>query len=230
MSMSEAGVGAETSSLTVATGADYFTDEEYRAVTGDIDTPLDASPDEVERAQAECVERLESWARAAWRPRTGTFTAFVDRAYIALPRIPVRSIVSSSLAGLSLTGWVVAPNGIFQWAPSGISLDLVGPPSDAMALLPIPAWVEVAFLYGYDEPPWAIKRPLIEATRALIRRQREESIPENASSFTSGGTTMRFSRTGPDYFPEPFPWHEPSSNDIRSYWGPKRPRRFISAG
>ena len=45
---------------------DYFTEAEFREVTGDTTSPYEYEPEDVARAQDETIRTLERWARASW--------------------------------------------------------------------------------------------------------------------------------------------------------------------
>ena len=49
--------------------------------------------------QEEVIERLESWSRSAWRPRTYRQVVRIDVPQTALGRVPVRAITSVDLGG-----------------------------------------------------------------------------------------------------------------------------------
>lgn len=203
--------------------ADYFTEPEYRAVTKDNVAGEQAQWEDIERAQVEVIELLETWARTAWRRRVFTERARVGLPKFALARVPVISVSVFNLgavpylASSPYTDYSYTPGGIVRW----------GDPNLALQPLEAIADVEITYTYGYDVVPWSVKRPCIVACRNLVRGYGENNIPEDTESYTSGGTTIRFARAG-DAPELPWPWDAESSAAVRAYWGPRRPRRFLT--
>ncbi len=198
--------------------ADYFTYDEFGELTGDTEAGGRAQPPAVMRAQAEVVERLEEWARTAWRRRTYTEAVRLTHTRFALSRVPVISVQSANLDGSAMSGYVYDANGVVRFGVLDNDLQVL----DYLAV------VDVSYTYGYDSVPWAIKRPCIDAARSLLWRSDPESnIPANTESYTNQGTTIRFAPTSESEMDMPWPWAPDASREVRSYWGPKRPRRFI---
>jgi hypothetical protein len=210
--------------------ADYFTEDEYRLVTGDRDSPYNAEAADIDRAQDEVIEHLETWARSAWRPRTHTMTKIVDDPSIVLPRIPFRSITSFTLDNevVDPTTYVVRPSGVLRWTTTSLLT-----PSRIMWPAPLiaSATAVITYEYGFDEPGWAVKRPCIDAAHTLLRTQKRDKggkIPRNVSSYSTASTNFQFTRPGElPPLRDPWPWDEDASEAIRSLWEPRRPKRFV---
>lgn len=198
--------------------ADYFSEEEYRAVVRDEEVGDRAQWPDIERYQMEVIERLEAWARAAWRRRTRTERIRVGATRFALSRVPVISVNAATFDGVALAGHQFESNGVFRW----------GEIDNDWQTLEYSGILEVTYTYGFDAVPWSIKRPCIEATQALAwSADPENNIPPNTESYTNQGTTIRFAQVDPYDVCEPWPWNERASAEVRSFWERHRPRRFI---
>jgi hypothetical protein len=216
--------------------ADYFTIEDYQALTGDTSTdPL------VARAQALVVRVLEKWARTSWAnvdvsvddadlPEMGLTNAYrtqldtwgADRkpSALALSRIPLVGSPPAA-AGLSLqqAGTDLATDG-YEVLPSGIVV-LAAPQE-----IDVPDQLVASYAYGFGACPEEVLWPVIAATRArLMSVKSSKRIPPNTRSYTT--ETVTFELQGPSDL-APWPWDFESSVEIRSYWNPSRPRGVVA--
>jgi hypothetical protein len=88
----------------------------------------------------------------------------------------------------------------------------------------------VTYSYGYTETPIQVKVPVIMATASRLTMLnpsatgKRKFIPPNTTSYTTQGTTFRLQPVDPAKAPVPWPWDQYASADIRSWWGPARPR------
>lgn len=198
---------------------DYFTRAEYRAFAGDT-TSTDA---QIDAAQTEVIDALEEWAGSAWPHVTGVAgdgTAAGARSTTEFFDGPTDLLVTSKLPVIAITsienaGVVVAAESYYLYLEDG---RIRFPSEIGLA----PRVLEVAYTYGHTTTPWTIKRPAMQATKALLRQQSGRSkIPQRASQLQSEGTTILLNTEDDDK--RPWPWEEDASRDVRSYWGPSRP-------
>lgn len=219
----EGGTGVEAASVVTA---DYFTEAEYRAVTGDTKSPYEAEAEDIDRAQEEVIERLEGWARSAWRPRTYRQVVRIDEPQIALGRVPVRTIASVTVDAQALVDYQLSSGGIVRWGwglPFVDREDRIFPAMGTVTAI-------IVFDYGFDAPTWAVKRPCILAAQTLLARDpaRRGKLPPNTTRYSVNNTDLTLERIPGEPLPAPWPWDADASEAIQTYWGPKRPRRFVS--
>ena len=200
---------------------DYFTDEEYREVTGDSKEPLKVQPEDVERGQIEAIERLEIWARTAWQVREVTQTLRVDIPSFLIHKTPIVEVSEFLVDDVSFTDvdYIIdLENGIVRWDDWTTGAPVFEPR----------AAVTITYTYGFDEVPMAVKRPLIQAVRNLLTYEEGRSkLPRNVSSY--GTERASFQMRADRGLIRPWPWDERSSQDVRSYWEQFRPKSYITA-
>jgi len=206
---------------------EYFTEDEFREITRDEDSPQKFETADIERGHNEVVNRLEAWARSCWGPpRTYRLRRLVVKSYLDLSRIPVIDITSFTLGGQTVDPTAFefdAMGGELAWG------DWTNMP--APALVGGPAWVVVEWTYGHDldvaDVPWEIKRPCIKAARSLLLPdKRDTKIPPNARSYSTqrANFDLRFERAQT----KPWPWDEGMSSQVRAFWDPFRWRAYMS--
>lgn len=222
---SEGGMGVESASVVTT---DYFTEAEYRAVTGDTKSPYEAELEDIERAQEEVIERLEGWAHAAWRPRTYRQVVRIDQPQIALGRVPVRTITSLTLDGTTIASsdYQLSSSGVIRWGWGLPFIDRADRVFPTMGY----ATAVIVYSYGFDAPSWAVKRPCILAAQTLLAEDpaRRGKLPKNTTRYSVSNTDLTLERVPGEPLPVPWPWDADASEAIQGYWGPKRPRRFVS--
>jgi hypothetical protein len=200
---------------------DYFTDAEYRAVTGDTSNPFEIPADDVLRCQQEVVERLESWARTSWTSRRAVVTKRVSLPRVALTRLPVISVQSVLVDGELLEPddyELDAENGIMQWSDWTYGIPYLWP-------MPL---VEIIYTYGYGHVPAAVKRPAIQATRLLAKLEEGRvRLPRDISSY--GTERAQFQKRSDRGLIKPWSWDERDSQDVRSYWESYRTRTYLTS-
>lgn len=207
---------------------DYFTRAEFREYAND---PAGASERysnaDIDRAQAEVIERLEAWAHTAWPNVTGANgdgTAAARRAtsetldaydaQLVLAAYPIVAPLTAFTAGdppttVPLTSYDVHPErGLIEF---GSELEVR-----------LPRHYVVTYSYGYTATPMSIKRPAMQATKTLLDRGEGRSgIPPNVRTYTTETATFEFDEE-PDQPYKPWPWDESASRDVRSFWLPNR--------
>lgn len=202
---------------------DYFSDEDFRRVMGDNTSPYDYDPDDVLRAQAEVVDRLEKWARTSWKLRT--VTAEIHRRNVPLVttlRVPIVAIES-----VTVNGDVVTLSDIQYTSESGIVRWGDWTPGPFPYLTAGSSRLEVTYTYGFDEDtvPMAVMRPCIVATASNLDGEEGRSkIPRNTTRYSAERTDITLGRRGSV---EPWPWDPRATDDIRGYWLSRRPRSIM---
>jgi hypothetical protein len=204
---------------------EYFTEEEFREVAQDEDSPSKFDEADIVRAHDEVVKRLELWARTSWVTREWSMKKLVTHSYINLSRIPVQAITTFNLGGDAV-------------APGDYDLDAEGGKivwGDWSEGVPLMDSVWIAELvwdygFGFTDPAdidWDIKRPSILAAKSLlVPQKRPNKIPPNTRSYTTGRTSfdLRFERSQT----KPWPWDEGMSSQLRAAWEPFRYRMYVS--
>lgn len=199
----------------------YFSEAEYREVTGDDGSPPKASTSDISRSHDEVVARLEAWARSAWVPRSTTQTEIGWNPLVLLSRQPLRSITTFTADGDTVTDYDVDAGGLVRW------LDWS---NDRVPRFFSPATISVTYSYGFDAPGWEVKRPCIQAAESLLGKQEGRSrIPKNVTAYRTEGTSFDLSRDVGSRT-RPWPWDPYASNDIRQFWEPFRPKSFVGVG
>lgn len=90
-----------------------------------------------------------------------------------------------------------------------------------------PTQIDLAYTYGFLACPASVKRPCMQATRTLLMQEEDRGgIPRNVERYQTDGTTFNFNERKEGC--QPWPWDEDSSDDIRSFWMRRRPRRAAS--
>lgn len=220
----DAALAAEVAAV-IARG-DYFTEDEYRTITGDDTVPYKAKRSEIMVAHEEAMERLESYARSAWRPKYARQVFRTNRPLITLKRYPI-----SAISGLTVDGstWTAGDD----WLSGDFTVD------EESGVIRLGDWrggdpfwdydvaIEIDYVYGFNEVPWAIKRPMIEACASLIRAWEGDSkLPRNTSTYTADRTTVELRKDRG--LIKPWPWDERASQDVRSYWESYRPKSYFT--
>lgn len=205
---------------------EYYSEEEFREVAQDQDSPSKYDVDEIQRGHDEVVRRLEMWARSSWVTRSWRVFRLVSHQYINLSRTPVQNITSFDLAGepvLAADYVLDLEGGRIMWGDWSFGVPLIEEG---------PLLAEIDWTFGFgattpDDIDWDIKRPTILATMSLLRPQKERSkIPPNTRSLSTSRTSFdfRFERAQT----RPWPWDESMSSQIRATWDPFRYRSYMS--
>jgi hypothetical protein len=204
--------------------ADYFDETDFRELAHDKTSPFKYETTDIDRAQEEVIQRLEKWARTSWKSRTRVDARRENVPLLLTTRIPILTLDSVSIDGTDLDIGGLELNfesGRIRWG----DWSLAGQPR-----LDAPGLIVITYTYGFDQDDvdWAIRRPCIQAARSLLDGEEERGkIPRNTQRYSSERTDLTLGRRGAG---KPFPWDSGASDDIRAYWDPSRPRRFISTG
>lgn len=215
----DASVATELADLRVR--GDYFSEEEYRQVSGDDTVPYKADRNEILRAQEEAIDRLESYSRSAWRPKFVTDTFHTVRPVFSLKRYPIQQVLSLTVDGYP---WAVDSDFIFD-LESGVARQVGWAAGDPYWDSPV--YVQISYVYGFTEVPWTIKRPMIEACQTLIEGWAGESkVPRNTSRYSTERSSFELRKDRG--LIRPWPYDERASQDIRAYWENYRPKTYIT--
>lgn len=204
---------------------DYFTRAEFLEFAGDPEGAK-YGDDAIDRAQDEVIEALESWAHSSWpnvpevgpedgdgtaaAPRSTTETFDGDVAEVTLENVPVIEATTITIGDTELDVTEFDVYGSESIVGFGSNVG-----SGRRAIV-------VEYTFGHTSTPWAIKRPVMQATKSLLDGQPGKSkIPARTSRYQTGSTTIERDTTSTDV--KPWPWDDDASKAVRSYWGPFRP-------
>lgn len=203
---------------------DYFTDDDFRSISGDTSAPYKYPPEDVERAQKEIIDRVERWAKTSWKLRDRTETHRKNAGLLNTKRGPIVELISVTLNGDLVSEDILDVNEVTgtirwgNWSP--------GPaPYFPAGYTP----VVVTYTYGFNEDivPQGIMRPMIQAVTTLLDgEENRSSLPRNTTKYSTERTDISMGRRGSV---QPFPWDPRATDDIRGYWDPYRIRNWITS-
>lgn len=209
--------------------ADYFTEAEFREVSGDDKAPFRFSPADIARAQAEVERRFERWARMSFTTRTISQATRTNIPLVILYRSPIISVDAWSIDGTAYDPALLtieADAATVRWGDwTGGSRPVVNAPGVAV----------FDYTYGFADvdgdgivQDWSVKRPLIQAAVSLLDGEEHRGkIPRNARRYSSERTDIVLGGVGST---KPFPWDPRASDDVRSYVLPFRPITAFTTG
>lgn len=146
-----------------------------------------------------------------------------------LSRLPVRQITSVTLDGVAVTDYVLWPSGVVRFG-TGYPFTY---PEDRWYPFSGYGRLAITYSYGFDEPNWTVKRAAILATHSLLNdiagSPESSKLPSNTSRYSVSNTTLELDPASSQTDTQPWPWDVRASNLVTTYWGPRRPTRFISA-
>jgi hypothetical protein len=203
--------------------SDYFTYDDFRAITGDTGSPFKYEEPDIDRAQAEVIDRVERWSKSSWKARERVETQRVILPLMMTQRLPIVEVVSIHLertdTDLTLDDVDIDPlSGVIRWGDWSDRKPLFDGGYQRFT---------ITYTFGFDEDPIpaGVMRPCIQAASTLLDGEEKRSkIPRNTTKYSAERTDISLGRRGSV---PPFPWDPRATDDLRAYWDPNRPRTHI---